>query len=185
LELDPEALTHAQAWHENPPMNRRRNVPGFTLIELMVTLVVAAVLIAIAVPSYSLMLRKSRRTDAKSALLDLAGLEERYFSTAYNYTTAPGQLGYSGTWSATSGITVGSGYYQILQPAVVAATPAGTAANGSVTAATPATFSVSAIAVPGTDQANDTDCARFTVTSSGARTAVNSANVDNSAVCWQ
>ncbi|HET9108841.1 MAG TPA: prepilin-type N-terminal cleavage/methylation domain-containing protein, partial [Steroidobacteraceae bacterium] len=44
---------------------------GFTLIELMIAVVVVAILMAIAVPSYESYVEKSRRTDAKTALLDL------------------------------------------------------------------------------------------------------------------
>jgi len=56
-------------------------VAGFTLVELMVTVMIAAILLAIAVPSYQAYIRKSRRTEAKTAVLDLAGREETLFST--------------------------------------------------------------------------------------------------------
>lgn len=168
----------------NAMMNRRRKLLGFTLIELLIAMVVASILIAIAVPSYSLMLRKSRRTDAKTALLDMAGLEERYYSTTYKYSASPTDLGYAGgSWPA-AGITVGGGYYAVLQPTVVAASPATVTANGVTVNPTPATFSVTAVPIPGTDQAKDSDCATFTVTSAGARTAQNSMNVDTTPACW-
>jgi type IV pilus assembly protein PilE len=86
-----------------------RRPAGFTLIELMVTIMIGAILIAIAVPSYTMQTRKSRRTDAKTALLDLAGREERYNSTNSVYTSAPANLGFAGPWP----MTVGGGYYQI------------------------------------------------------------------------
>jgi len=57
----------------------RRCMRGLTLIELMVALVVASILAAIAVPSYTSAINKSR---AKDAAADLAGLalqmENRY-----------------------------------------------------------------------------------------------------------
>ena len=59
----------------------RADSRGFTLVELMVVIVIASILMAIAVPSYKNSIRKSRRTDAKTALLDLAGREERFNST--------------------------------------------------------------------------------------------------------
>jgi type IV pilus assembly protein PilE len=53
----------------------RTDSRGFTLVELMVVIVIASILMAIAIPSYKTSIRKSRRTDAKTALLDLAGRE--------------------------------------------------------------------------------------------------------------
>ena len=68
---------------------------GFTLIELMVVVAVVAILAAIAYPSYINQVRKSRRADAKSALLDLATRQERFFSTQNTYTNNAANLGYS------------------------------------------------------------------------------------------
>jgi type IV pilus assembly protein PilE len=143
-------------------INRRNSSSqsGFTLIELMVALVVTAVLAAIAVPSYLSYTRQSRRTEAKSALLDMASLEERYFSTQNVYSSTATDLGYPGPWP----VTVGSGFYQIQQPTVQLATVPTTA----VPAGTPAVYSLTA--VPVGDQANDT-CQSFTVTSGGAQTS--------------
>ena len=53
---------------------------GFTLIELMIVLVVLATLTTMAVNSYQNTVRKTRRADAKSALLELAQLAERNYT---------------------------------------------------------------------------------------------------------
>ena len=50
---------------------------GFTLIELMVVVTVVALLAMIALPSYQNSVRKSRRTDARIALIELAQTLER------------------------------------------------------------------------------------------------------------
>src|ERR1700731_140430 len=82
---------------------------GFSLIELMIVVAIASVLFAIAIPSYISYIRQSRRTEAKTALLDLAAREERYLSTnPAAYTNVPGNLGYAGFGA---GNPVGSGYY--------------------------------------------------------------------------
>src|ERR1700731_5354958 len=82
---------------------------GFSLIELMVVVAIATILFAVAVPSYLTYIRQSRRTEAKTAVLDLAGREERYLSTnPAAYTNVPGNLGYAGFGA---GNPVGSGYY--------------------------------------------------------------------------
>jgi type IV pilus assembly protein PilE len=151
--------------HDTSPRTR---AAGFTLIELMVTVVVASILVAIAVPTYTAQIRKSRRTDAKTALLDLAGREERWFSTNNGtYTNVAANLGYSGVFP----VTIGSGYYQIAAPAVVAGT-----------AAAVATFSITATPI-GT-QVNDAACSSFTINNLGQQTATGSdpnPNVD----CWK
>ncbi|WP_276968674.1 type IV pilin protein, partial [Metallibacterium scheffleri] len=67
---------------------------GFTLIELMITLVVLAILTMIAVPIYEHQIEESRRTDARTALLELAEREERYYATNNAYTSDPADLGY-------------------------------------------------------------------------------------------
>jgi type IV pilus assembly protein PilE len=143
-------------------INRRNSSSqsGFTLIELVVTMVVAAVLAAIAIPSYLSYTRQSRRTEAKAALLDMASLEERYFSTQNVYSSTSTDLGYSGAWP----VTVGSGYYQIGAPTIVAAT----VPTAGAPAGTPATYSLTA--VPVGDQLKD-PCQSFTVTSGGVQSS--------------
>ncbi len=54
-------------------MNRRRATHrGFTLVELLITIVVIGVLVSIAYPSYSQYLLKSRRAEAQQVLMDVA-----------------------------------------------------------------------------------------------------------------
>ena len=60
---------------------------GFTLIELMITVAVIAILAAIAFPSYQDSLRKSRRTDAKNALTQAMANMERYYTEKNTYVT--------------------------------------------------------------------------------------------------
>src|SRR5213080_4186197 len=76
--------------------HRPTRAAGFTLVELMVVVAIATILFAIAVPSYITYVRQSRRTEARTAALDLAGREERFFSTnGAAYAGAANQLGYT------------------------------------------------------------------------------------------
>ena len=61
---------------------------GFTLIELMITVAIIAILAAIAFPSYQDSLRKSRRTDGKNALTQAMAIMERYYTERNTYATA-------------------------------------------------------------------------------------------------
>lgn len=152
-----------------------RTHKGFTLIELVVAMVIAAILAAIAIPAYSNYVRKARRADAKTALLDLAGLEERYFSTQNIYSASWSDLGYPAT-SNGSALSVGA-YYTI-----AAQTPTAAVAPTATTVGSPASFSFTATAVG--DQLKDTQCRTFTVTSSGVQTAFDSSGNDNTQTCW-
>ncbi|HEY3786434.1 MAG TPA: type IV pilin protein [Steroidobacteraceae bacterium] len=143
---------------------------GFTLVELMVVVVIASILLAIAVPSYISQVRKSRRTEARNAVLDLAAREERFLSTANIYSRTPSDLGYGGAFPQA----VGSGYYNVDVPAIAAP------AAGPPPA--PAQFTVTATAL-GT-QLKDTNCKTFTINQLGQQSSTNSAGADSTATCW-
>lgn len=66
-------------------MNMKQD--GFTLIELMVVVAIVGILAMIAYPSYELSVMKSRRSEAREALLMVAGLEERYMTANNRYGT--------------------------------------------------------------------------------------------------
>lgn len=55
-----------------------RKQRGFTLIELAIVVAVVALLAAIALPSYFEQVSRTRRTDGKNTLVDLAARQERY-----------------------------------------------------------------------------------------------------------
>lgn len=61
---------------------------GFTLIELMVTVAIVAILAAIAYPSYQSHVVKTRRKAAEACLLELAQFMERYYTTNMSYASA-------------------------------------------------------------------------------------------------
>lgn len=144
---------------------------GFTLIELMVTVLIASILLAVATSTYQAQVRKSRRTEAKTALLDLAGREERLYSTTVQYSNLQGSLGYGTSTSAFTNIAVGSGYYQVTV----------TVNNG----VNPATYSIVATPVSGKGQDKDTQCASFTVDQTGKQSSLNSSSADSTSTCWQ
>jgi type IV pilus assembly protein PilE len=153
-----------------------RRAGGFTLIELMVTVVIATILLTIAIPTYQSQIRKTRRTEARTAMLDLANREERYFSVNNAYTTSQQALGYSTTTTTTtfSQVSVGSGYYTVTI----------TTTTGSVSGTTVTQPGYSIVATSTGTQAKDTDCATFTVNEKGTQSSTNAAASDSTSTCW-
>jgi type IV pilus assembly protein PilE len=146
-----------------------RRSRGFSLIELMVTIVIASILITIAVPAYQSQVRKSRRTEARMAVMDLATREERYYSVNNNYSSSALQLGYGTDDTPITNLTVGNGYYQV--------TVQNFAATPGATPPVRATFTITAAAF-GT-QSKDAACQTFTVDDTGTQTSAPSATD-----CW-
>ncbi len=142
----------------------RAAAAGFTLIELMVAMVILGVLVGVAVPAYTSQTRKSRRTEARTALLDIAGREERYYSTNNKYSSTASDLGYSTFDPVGSG-----GYYKV---------------TVTVPNASPTTYSVTATPVSGKGQDKDTQCASFSVDQLGNQTAKDSGANAADAACW-
>jgi type IV pilus assembly protein PilE len=134
---------------------------GVTLLELMVVVVVIGTLSAIAIPSYRGYSMRAQRTEAKSALLQLAANQERFYLQNNTYTTDLTALGFIGGKTE-------NGVYTL-----------------AVGAASPTTFTASATPTTGggangVDQTKDTDCATFTIDAQG-RTA---ATPDPAGNCW-
>ena len=118
-------------------------IRGFTLIELMVTLVVVAILAAVALPSFQDSVRKSRRADAFTAISSIQQAQERwrgsrspYSDSLPNTAVAPALANGLGMGTQSSG-----GYYGLSLGSV--------SATGYDTVAT---------AVAGKSQAEDGSC---------------------------
>lgn len=117
---------------------------GFSLIELLVSMVVIAILAAVALPSYRDYVRRGNRAAAEAHMMDLAAREGQYLIDNRAYADTVAALGMS--------------------------TPADVSGNYAVTIATassPANFTITA--APQGDQASDS-CGTLTLDSAGAKT---------------
>ena len=152
--------------------NMKLRMRGFSLIELMIVCVIATILAAIAIPSYNNSIRKSRRTEAKTALMDLAAREERYFATQNVYSSDPVALQYGA--GAAWPVPIGNYYSLTITPADVTA----------ATATTPAAFIVRAVPSAGSTQLKDRNCQMFIVDQTGKQTSTDSGGADTTTTCW-
>jgi type IV pilus assembly protein PilE len=130
---------------------------GYTLIELMVTMAVFAIIASIAYPSYRQFVLKSNRTDAVRTLTSNAQILQRCYSQyfAFNNAACPAVLA----------IASPNGYYTINNAAVTAST-------------------YTLVAKPAGVQADDTTCAQFTLDQTGNETAVDTGGNNQATTCW-
>lgn len=68
-------------------------VRGFTLIEMMITVVIVAILTAIALPSYLEQLRRSARAEAQTFLTDMASRQQQFLVDRRAYAVSAAALG--------------------------------------------------------------------------------------------
>lgn len=122
---------------------------GFTLVEMLIVMVVVAILAAVALPTFNDSLRKSRRSEAMTALANLQQAQERWRGNNAAYTDDLDDLSLA---SETA-----SGYYSI---AVSSAGDGVALANGYI---------ATAYGKDGTSQASDTQCRRLGVRLAGGQ----------------
>ncbi len=136
---------------QRPPTDDARAERGFTLVEVMIAVAIVAILAAVALPTFMDSIRKSRRTDAFSAIANVQQLQERWRSNRSAYaaslTNAPDHATTPGLGLASA--RTAKGYYDLAL--------SGTGAAG---------YTVTAASVSNTSQANDSRCAAL-----GARVA--------------
>ncbi len=114
---------------------------GFSLMEVMITVVIVGILAAIAIPSYTGYVTRTRRAEAVSALMAVALYEEKAMAESGNYQTEDVLVGTYGLKPGSGGEYTPSEYYDIdidvtVDPDTFLATAVGKGAqNGDVTLA--------------------------------------------------
>ncbi|HKN57546.1 MAG TPA: type IV pilin protein [Gemmatimonadaceae bacterium] len=87
-------LTQLKNGATRPGMGAQRwGLRGFTLLEVMITAVIVAVLAAIALPSYRDSVIRGNRSAAKQFASDVANHEEQYLLDQRSYTSTYGSGG--------------------------------------------------------------------------------------------
>ena len=150
----------------------RKRAAGVTLVELMVTLAVLAILVSVGYPMYTAQVHKARRADARAGVMALALAEEREFAAWGGYTESTATI---------TGVSFADG---------APAPDANSTFNDDVTRvgreygqyyaftvnATDSAFTITATTTG--SQTDDTACATFSVDQTGAKSAT---DVD---LCW-
>lgn len=130
------------------------------MVELMIAVVIVGIVSAIAVPNYLEYVTKSRRVEAKTLLIELAGEQYRYFSENNAYADGLKKLGFPNDSELSE-----NGHYTV-----------------SVSAQTASSYTLSAVPVVGSVQAaKDTECATLTINSIGTKGETGTGSV---ADCW-
>jgi len=122
----------------------------------MIAVVILSILATIAYPSYMGQVRKTRRVDGKSAVLEVAMAEERYYTKNKTYTKKLKELSIN---SALKDKKSKEGYYTL------------------TLTASKTTFTIKATATGA--QADDTDCKTMSMNQIGEKTST-----DGSSACW-
>jgi type IV pilus assembly protein PilE len=127
--------------HRRPAAPRRLSARGFTLVELLVSVAIVAILAAVAYPTYTNQVAKARRAEIQAELLSLAQFMERIYTETGCYNPGTDMDCSSGT-AAAPDISAADDDYDYY----------GIAFSGNVTADT---FLIQATPATGTSQAGD------------------------------
>jgi type IV pilus assembly protein PilE len=131
-------------------MTQRTRQQGITLMELLTVMVIVGILSAIAIPSYTRYMMRTKRTDATVALTGFAQALERCFTRLQTYNLAGCQLGVPAIQNNDYTVTID-------------------APNAATTPPSPGTTTFRITATPTGGQAQDTKCGALSLTDAGVQ----------------
>ena len=135
---------------------RGRHQAGITLLEMMIVLVIVAILVAVAYPSYQDHIVRSNRAVGASTLLEVAARQEQFFANNASYASTTVQMGYPAAYHVDRDGEQGTAATSIYLITV---------ANVSSAPALDYTLT----ATPQNWQTRDTDCGNLTLNDRGVK----------------
>jgi type IV pilus assembly protein PilE len=142
-------------------MKNIKVVDGFTLIELMVTVAILAIIVGVAVPNYTESVKRSRRVDARNLLLENVHFMERVFTENNRYNT---NLGVATVLPNLTSPRQGTTQYNI-----------------SIRAMDATSYTLQAVPAGGGGMVGD-KCGTYLINQTNQQ--LNDGNTETSAVCW-
>jgi len=141
---------------------------GFTLIELMITVAIVAILTAIALPAYKEQVARGKRSEMQTALVEDAGYMQRYYEANNTY------------------LSTGSGTNAISPSLPKVQTPAtGTKTYDLAIDSTSTTATAFTVTAAPTGSMSGDKCGTFTIDNLGQRGIKNAAAGQSVATCWR
>ena len=142
----------------------RKSQAGITLIELIIAVTILVILAGVGYPLYQDQVRKARRTDARSAAMQVALAQEQHFTRQGTYAAALNAT----TLNLAGPLKDGKSEAEYYDIAIVADADS---------------FTVTVTPVDGKSQKEDKDCQSFSIDQTGKKSAVAGLEGDASK-CW-
>ena len=143
------------------PVHSSTRLRGFTLIELMITMVIIGVLASIALPSYTRYMARAYRAEARIQLLQVAQFMQRFYAANDSYEKD----------RSSPAINVINAIPASLKQSLGDASTSAAFYNLSIPTLTSMSFSLRMAPVGGNRMAND-ECGTFAIDSTGVKTVL-------------